>query len=223
MLAGLLATGVTGSLLAGAVGGVAAASVPMAMARRNTRIARRRLREAWPDAIATLISAVRSGVSLPEACMGIADRGPAVLLPAFASFRASYRASGSFQTALERLTDELDDPVADRVGWSWRWLIKSAEPSLCAFCRALGDFVRDDLRTRKEIEARWSWAVTAARVAAAAPWIVLLLMSTRPEAAKAYNSASGSLVIAAGAVTTILGYRLMLRAARLPEERRLGR
>ena len=88
--------------------------------------------------------------------------------------------------------------------------------------RTLGNFVREDIRVRKEIEARWSWTVTAARVAAGAPWLVLLLMSTRPEAAIAYNSASGVVVVIAGAAATILGYRLMLRAARLPEDRRLS-
>ncbi|MGH2736073.1 MAG: type II secretion system F family protein, partial [Actinomycetota bacterium] len=72
------------------------------------------------------------------------------------------------------------------------------------------------------IEARWSWTVTAARVAAGAPWIVLLMMSTRPEAALAYNSPAGAVTIIAGAIATIVGYRLMLRAGHLPEQRRLG-
>ena len=85
----------------------------------------------------------------------------------------------------------------------------------------MADFVREDLRVRKEIEARWSWTVTAARVAATAPWIILLLMSTRPEAAAAYNSSTGAAVIAGGAGATVLGYRLMLKAGSLPEERRL--
>jgi tight adherence protein B len=89
--------------------------------------------------------------------------------------------------------------------------------------RTLADFVREDLRARKEVEARWSWTVTAARVAAAAPWIVLAMMSTRPEAARAYGSATGVVVVSLGAIATVVGYRLMLRAARLPEDRRLAR
>ena len=58
-------------------------------------------------------------------------------------------------------------------------------------------------------------------VAVAAPWIVLLLMCLRPEAAAAYNSTTGVMVIAVGGLTTALGYMAMLRAARLPAERRL--
>jgi tight adherence protein B len=47
-------------------------------------------------------------------------------------------------------------------------------------------------------------------------------MSTRSEAAAAYSTPAGAATIGFGAVATVVGYRLMLRAARLPEERRLG-
>jgi tight adherence protein B len=124
--------------------------------------------------------------------------------------------------ALDRLRTESADPVADRIVASLTLASEVGGTDLVRVLRTLADFVREDIRVRKEIEARWSWTVTAARVAAAAPWVVLLLMSTRPEAASAYNSAAGASVITAGAVASFVGYRLMLRAARLPEERRLG-
>ncbi|MEA2510448.1 MAG: tight adherence protein, partial [Actinomycetota bacterium] len=120
-----------------------------------------------------------------------------------------------------RLRDELADPIADRVVAALALTYEVGGTELIRVLRSLSDFVREDLRVRREIEARWSWTVTAARTAAAAPWIVLLLMATRPEAAAAYNSSAGAVVIGAGGVATIVGYRLMLRAARLPDERRL--
>jgi tight adherence protein B len=139
----------------------------------------------------------------------------------FASFASTYRASGSFAAGLTRLRTELSDPVADRVAIALGLAYEVGGTDLVRVLRALGDFIREDIRIRKEIEARWSWTVTAARVAAAAPWVVLLLMSTRPEAAAAYDSSAGAMVIASGAMATIAGYRLMLRAARLPQEHRL--
>ena len=51
-------------------------------------------------------------------------------------------------------------------------------------------------------------------------WIVLLLLSTRPEAAQAYNSPSGTLVILVGLALSVVAYRIMLGIGRLPEERR---
>ncbi|MEB0303885.1 type II secretion system protein F, partial [Cryobacterium sp. 10I1] len=52
------------------------------------------------------------------------------------------------------------------------------------------------------------------------PWIVLLLLSSRPEGAVAYNTGSGVAVIVSGLVVSVIAYRLMVFIGRLPEERR---
>jgi tight adherence protein B len=200
----------------------AGAYVPIALVRARRARRRRALREVWPDAIADLTAAVRAGISLPESCIQLGERGPEGLRTGFAALAATYRSSGSFEAALTRLREVLADPVADRVVAALSLAHQVGGTDLVRVLRTLGDFVREDLRVRKEIEARWSWTVTAARVAAGSPWLVLLIMSTRPEAAVAYNSSAGIVVIACGAAATLAGYRLMLRAARLPEERRLG-
>jgi tight adherence protein B len=197
------------------------ATLPVSVLRSRVIARRRRFRDAWPDAIATVIASVRAGVSLPEACASLVERGPSELRGGFLAFSSTYRASGSFLAGLQRLRDELADPIADRVVAALALTYEVGGTELIRVLRSLSDFVREDLRVRREIEARWSWTVTAARTAAAAPWIVLLLMATRPEAAAAYNSSAGAVVIGAGGVATIVGYRLMLRAARLPDERRL--
>lgn len=54
----------------------------------------------------------------------------------------------------------------------------------------------------------------------AAPWVVLLLLASRPEAAAAYNSPGGLVLLAVGLAVTIIAYRIMLALGRLPEERR---
>jgi tight adherence protein B len=217
----VVVAGLTRSIVVAFALSLAAASLPFSMARARRRQRRRRFREAWPDAIATLIAGVRAGISLPESCAALVERGPSELREGFRSFTAAYRSSGSFATALERLRTDLADPIADRVIAALSLAHEVGGTDLVRVLRTLGDFVREDIRVRKEIEARWSWTVTAARLAAAAPWIVLLMMSTRPEAAVAYNSTAGAAVVAGGAAATAIGYRLMLRAARLPEDNRL--
>lgn len=216
----VVAAGVTGSVVVAVAVAAPASVLPLSVARRRRDVRRRRLREQWPDALATLIAGVRAGVSLPECCAGLAERGPEGIRPGAEAFTSTYRATGSFAAALTRMQDELADPVADRVAAALRLAHDVGGTDLVRVLRALGDFLREDARVRREVEARWSWTVTAARVAAAAPWIVLLLMASRPEAARAYESPTGAAVVAAGAASTVLGYRLMLRAARLPEERR---
>lgn len=214
--------GVTSSIVVAASFATAGLWVPMMGLRSRVERRRRRFSEAWPDAIATLVAAVRAGISLPEACAGLTERGPTELKIGFEAFTSTYRATGSFSTALERMRSQLADPVADRVALALGLAHEVGGTDLVRVLRALSDFVREDVRVRQEIQARWSWTVTAARVAAFAPWAVLLLMTTRPEAAAAYDTPVGATVIGVGAAVTLLGYRLMLRAARLPADPRLG-
>jgi tight adherence protein B len=221
LVAFVITAAITKSLAIAVALAVGAARIPFGVARSRRQHRRARFREAWPDAIATLVASVRAGISLPEACVSLTERGPRELAPGFESFRNSYRSSGSFAAGLHRLREDLADPIADRVATALLLAHEVGGTDLVRVLRTLGDFVREDLRVRKEIEARWSWTVTAARVAAAAPWVVLVMMASRPEAASAYNTGTGVMVIVCGAAATFAGYRLMLRAARLPEQRRL--
>jgi tight adherence protein B len=89
--------------------------------------------------------------------------------------------------------------------------------------RTLSQFLREDARTRAELETRQGWTVGAARLALAAPWMVLGLLALREETVRAYDSAAGVLVLAFGGGLSFAAYRVMLRIARLPEERRVLR
>ena len=53
--------------------------------------------------------------------------------------------------------------------------------------------------------------------------MLLLLLSTRPEAVAAYGSTAGALVLLVGGGISLLAYRVMLSIARLPDERRVLR
>jgi hypothetical protein len=87
--------------------------------------------------------------------------------------------------------------------------------------QTLSEFLRQDARTRAELEARQSWTVNAARLAVCAPWIVLLLLGTQPSAVAAYQSAAGGAVLLGGLVASVVCYRVMLRIGALPEEKRV--
>lgn len=87
----------------------------------------------------------------------------------------------------------------------------------------MSGFLREDARTRSELEARQSWTVNGARLAVAAPWLVLAVLSLNRETIRAYNSVAGFWVILIGAVVCFLAYRLMIRLGRLPEEQRVLR
>ena len=216
----LAAAVLTSSSVVMLIAAVSGGWAPIGWLRARGRKRRVAHRDVWPEAIALLTSGVRAGISLPEVVASLADRGPETLQPYFHRYRATYRSSTSFEVALEALADDLADPIADRIVSALKLADRVGGTDLVRVLRALSDFVREDLRVRREVEARWSWTVTAARLAAAAPWLVLVVMSSRPEAAAAYDSGNGMILVAGGAVATLLGYRMMLRAARLPEEKR---
>ena len=190
-------------------------------ARRRRRL--RELREVWPDAIDNLASGIRAGLSLPEAVAGLAERGPASLRAPFAGFADDYHATGRFGTALDRLKEELADPTADRVVEALRLAREVGGSELGRMLRTLSGFLRDEQRVRKELEARQTWVVVAARMAFATPWVVLLLLATKPEAVAAYRGTGGAVVLAVGAAMAVAGYRLMLAIGRLPVEERVLR
>ena len=89
--------------------------------------------------------------------------------------------------------------------------------------RTLSQFLRQDARTRAELETRQGWTIGAARLAVAAPWIVLGLLALRPETVVAYDSAAGIAVLIGGAAASLGAYRVMLRIAALPTEERVLR
>lgn len=183
----------------------------------------RDLREVWPEAIDHLISAVRAGMSIPEALGALAIRGPEALRDPFARFGADYRTSGRFTDCIDDLKDRLADPIGDRVCETMRVTREVGGSELGTVLRTLGRFVREESRIRAEIESRKQTAVNGARLAVAAPWLVLLLLGTQSTTLAAYDTPLGFAVLAAGAVVCLVAYRLMLKLGRLPEEARVLR
>lgn len=224
LLAGALAAGVALAfvpVLAVAVAAlVAGAAAPVLAVRWRAKRGRRAQAAVWPDVVDHLVSAVRSGLALPDAVAQLERAGPGVTRAAFAAYAADHRATGSFAYALDRLKARLADPVGDRLVETLRMARDVGGTEVTTVLRELAAYLRADLATRSELEARQSWIVSAARLGVAAPWIVLLILSARPEAAQAYNAPGGLLLIAGGAVVSCIAYRVMLRIGALPTEAR---
>ena len=168
-----------------------------------------------------MAGAVRAGDTLPAAIGVVADRGPEALRPLFRAVMSDHRVAGDLASALERIGDTIADPIADRVVRTLVLAHRVGGRELGRILRTLSEFLREDIATRREIESRQSWTVVAARVSAAAPWLVLVLVASRPEGAHAFDSPAGLVVLLVGAGVTALGYRLMIKLGRLPDEPRV--
>jgi len=203
--------------------GAMAAYLPFAVVAARARRRLREFAEVWPEAVDNLASAVRAGMSLPDALAALAVRGPEPLRPAFDGFALDYQVTGRFGECLDRLKDELADPVGDRVVEGLRIAREVGGGELGRLLRNLSGYLRDDARTRSEMESRQAWTVNGARLAVAAPWLVLLIMSFQSDVIHRYASPAGVVVLAVGASLCVAAYWLMMRIGRLPVERRILR
>jgi tight adherence protein B len=205
------------SLVFGAMGG----ALPMLVVSSRARRRQREFAEVWPEAVDNLASAVRAGLALPEALGQLSVRGPEPLRPSFAAFALDYQVTGRFGESLDRLKGRLSDPVGDRVVEGLRVAREVGGGELGRLLRNLSGYLRDEARTRTELEARQAWTVNGARLAVAAPWLVLLMMSFQPSVIRRYASPAGTLVLLVAAGACVVAYRLMMRIGRLPVERRI--
>ncbi|MFK0403901.1 type II secretion system F family protein [Microbacterium sp. NPDC090225] len=200
--------------------GLAAGSAPIGYLRGRRLRLRRLRRQLWPDVCDLLIASIRVGLSLPDAVGALEDSAPAMLRPAFAVFAHDVRATGRFETSLDRLKDTLADPIGDRIIETLRMARQVGGTELTGVLRALAASVRADAALRGEVEARQSWIRGAAVLGAVAPWVILGLLVMRPEGAEAYGTPEGVLVICLGAAVSTVAFRVMVRIGRLPEPRR---
>lgn len=195
--------------------------LPVAVVAGRARRRQAEFAEVWPEAVDNLASGVRAGLSLPDALGALGVRGPEPLRDAFEQFALDYQVTGRFGESLDKLKDRLADPVGDRVVEGLRVAREVGGGELGRLLRNLSGYLRDEARTRSEMESRQAWTVNGARLAVAAPWLVLLLLCFQSEAISRYSSPAGVLVLAFGAVACVLAYWLMTRLGRLPTERRI--
>jgi tight adherence protein B len=201
--------------------GTLAAGIAFVTVRAKNNLNEAALIAAWPEVIDHLMSGIQSGLSLTESLAGLSTRGPEVLRPAFAQFKATLYGSGDLTQAIEELKALFAHHGSDQI---FEALIISKAlggSELLQILRSLGDFLRQDLALRREIEVKHGWIKNSAHLSAAAPWILLLLLSTQPSTAAAYSTPTGAMILIAGLVMTGIAYIWMNRLGRLPQTPRV--
>jgi len=201
--------------------GTLAAGIAFVTVRAKNNLNEAVLIAAWPEVIDHLMSGIQSGLSLTESLAGLSTRGPEVLRPAFTQFKATLYGSGDLTQAIEELKALFAHHGSDQI---FEALIISKAlggGELLQILRSLGDFLRQDLALRREIEVKHGWIKNSAHLSAAAPWILLLLLSTQPSTADAYSTTTGAMILIAGLVMTGIAYIWMNRLGRLPQTPRV--
>ena len=212
---------ITRSVVIALAFGAFAAGIAFVIIRAKSNLNEAELISAWPEVIDHLMSGIQSGLSLTESLSGLSTRGPEVLRPAFTQFRANLYGSGDINQAIEELRATFAHHGSDQI---FEALIISKAlggSELLQILRSLGDFLRQDLALRREIEVKHGWIKNSAHLSAAAPWILLLLLSTQPSTSAAYSTPSGAIILVMGLVMTAIAYFWMNHLGRLPQTPRI--
>ena len=175
----------------------------------------------WPDVVDHLITGIQSGMSLVEALSQLADRGPAELAPYFAEFNRQIRNEGDFNLAISWLQGQFSHYASDQIFEAIILSRSLGGTHLLQILRMVGDFIRQDLALRKEIEVKHGWIKNSAHLSAAAPWLLLLLLSTQPSTATAYATNTGAVILISGIFMTAIAYLWMNKLGALPKPPRV--
>ena len=220
-----LPTGAAGSVAAIALGGnvamVAAVGAmglvapPLVAAARHRRAVEDSAGH-WPDFLAALRGRLSAGEALPEATAEAAAGADDRLAGLSRRLTEGRSAGRPFAATLASVRVEWADPLADRVLTTLAAAAGIGGERVGAVLSGLASSVADELRLRRAHQAALTEQRLTAGVALGAPWALLLLTTaTNPQAAAAYSTRTGTMVVLVGLAATTIGFWLSRRAARL--------
>lgn len=192
------------------------AALPFLIGRGRNLKRQREQEVAWPEAIDSLVSALQAGISISEALTQLALHGPKVLRPSFAQIQSNLLSLGNFEQVLLKEKKRLDSAISDQV---FETLIISKDfggRDANNALRLLAEFVREDIAVAEEIRTKFGWIRNSALLATAAPWLLLILLSTQDSTVEIYSTPSGALVLSLGVVMTATAYIWMEKVGSLP-------
>jgi len=211
----------TGAALVAVVPACAAASIPRAYFGRRRIVRLRELQAAWPDGLRDVVASVAAGRSLSHALTTLAETGPPALRDAFGRFPLLARMLGTVP-ALEIVKSDLADPTSDRV---IEVLILASERGGQIVKEILEDLVvatTKDLKVLDEIDTEGLEMRINARAVLVMPWFVLIALTFRGGAFRAfYASSAGLLVVLVGGALSAVGYLWISHLGRSQQERRV--
>ena len=173
--------------------------------------------DVWPDAVDDVASAIRAGMSLPQAVCELHSSSSPELAREFDIVSNEYLASGNFVSALSGLYVRNSESIIEKFVNAITIAYEVGGSDLGVMLRTLAEVIRDDVKLRGEVQARQSWTVNGARLAVGAPWATVLLLSSRSDAARVYQSAAGIRILMLCAAISVVAYYVMQRIGRLPE------
>jgi Flp pilus assembly protein TadB len=177
--------------------------------------------EAVAELSASLRDAVRGGLGVTEALGGLAQWGPPVLRRELGELAAEATVLG-LPEALGNFARRLGDPLADLLATTLALNHRLGGRNLAEVLDDLASAIRAEAQTLREMRARQAQQRLSAKLVAAAPFAILLLIrQTNPDYLAPFGSVIGQGVLALAVLLVVAGYAAMVALARPPAGTRL--
>lgn len=182
---------------------------------------RRELSRLWPEVLDAIHSAISSGMSLADAFDELAARGPQRLRTHFLALTQRMDSGWGFSEAIDELKSNLGEVHADRLCEVLRLVSSTGSESLGSTLRHQATSLRRDLAVAGQLDSKQGWVAGTAKIAVAAPWVVVAMLSSRLENAAVYNTPEGAAILLIGFVVCVVAYRLVHLLGSLPQQPRV--
>ena len=183
---------------------------------RSVRRSKRKASTAhWPQFIDDVASGVRAGVSVPQAMFEAGSRLDPAHKRLFSLAQDEWREGLGFEASLASLRSAIDAAAFEQFAQTIEIAHRQGGRSVATLLSQLARNVRAQEQLVHEIRGRQSVTVTSAKVAVAAPWVVLALTGARPEVRASYASGVGLVVIIGVSVVCALSYVAMRKVAQI--------
>lgn len=217
---GLLAQQMAGVvLLSLCVATVAFAAVHSTLASAQAR-KRQSNAEAMPAIIESVATSLDSGASLLEAFENLAIETVGDSRLKAESLVAIFEADDALEGKVASAKGVLGCREGDLFLEMLLIAARKGDNELARSLIALAGVQRAQHGLTNELASRQGWILGSARLAQASPWIVVLLLSIRPETADAFSSPTGAVVLVVGLVMSFAAQRFIVAGARMPQANR---
>lgn len=220
MVTFLIARLLTGSVQISFAIATLGAALPLIINKQRAESARRARELAWPETIDSLVSALQSGLSISDAVFSLSDHSPVQLRPSFSRIKQGVTSGKTLDEMLRSEKAILDSGLSDQVFETLLIAKEFGGKDSNNALRLLSQFIRDDIDALEEIRTKFGWIRNSAALASAAPWILLILLSSQQATVEAFAKPSGVAILVAGVLMTFIAYFWMDRVGQLPVQPR---
>ncbi len=180
------------------------------------------LREnAWPQFEETYISALQSGISIPDAFSFAKDFELPELAAQVGVLVKELDRGLPLQKALEEFKKNLNLVYADLFVAIVSIAHKSGSQNLIQALTEHASAVRFELSSLGDVRARQNAILAVAKLGLMAPWVLVAVLSVNEQTRKAFGTLPGNLLLIGGFLVSLIAYRLIVSAGRITKFKRI--